>query len=79
MFNLIPDAAKLALVVLQRHLQQVAAGWIDCQLPNPFLMQQGAQPMAREQYVILLEQHGSLNISPEHWQPRTLTYALNHD
>lgn len=72
MFNRLPDTAKLALVALQQHLQQVAAGWIDCQLPNPFLMQLGAKEMPRSDYVQLL-QHYRLQSTPRsHWQARTI-------
>ena len=63
MFNRRPDTAKLALVALQQHLQQVAAGWIDCQLPNPFLMQLGAKEMPRSDYVQML-QHCRQHMKP---------------
>jgi leucyl/phenylalanyl-tRNA---protein transferase len=73
MFNRLPDTAKLALVALQQHLQQVAPGWIDCQLPNPFLLQLGARPMPRKDYVVLLQQHVQHSTPEAHWQPQLFT------
>lgn len=70
MFNLMPDMAKLALVALQQHLQCVASGWIDCQMPNPFLLQLGATAMPRVDYVVLLEQCKGRTLPQTHWQPQ---------
>ena len=78
MFNLIPDAAKLALVMLQQHLQSVTEGWIDCQLPNPFLLQMGAKKMPRREYVRLLQQLKAQPIPTQHWAARTLTPDFSH-
>lgn len=72
MFNLKPDTAKLALVMLQQHLQQLADGWIDCQLPNPFLLQLGATPMSRDNYVALLQQQAMRILPAQHWHSRQL-------
>lgn len=68
MFNRLPDTAKLALVALQQHLQQVAPGWIDCQLPNPFLLQLGARKLSRDDYVLLLTQLRQHSTSDSHWR-----------
>lgn len=76
MFNLIPNSAKIALVVLQQHLQQAAPGWIDCQMPNPFLLQMGAQPLPRADYVSLLQHFAGQQIPASHWQAGTLTPDL---
>ncbi len=72
MFNLQPDVAKLALVALQQHLQQVAPGWIDCQMPNPFLLQLGAVALPRADYISLLQQQASRPLPAQHWQARTI-------
>ena len=56
MFNRVPNTAKLALVQLQQYLQSFGLGWIDCQLPNPFLLQCGAQKLARSAYLELLHE-----------------------
>lgn len=78
MFNLLPDTAKLALVALQRHLQQVAPGWIDCQMPNPFLLQLGAQSLPRADYVNLLQASATQNTPPSHWLAGTLIPELSN-
>ena len=78
MFNLKPDTAKLALVMLQQHLQQLADGWIDCQLPNSFLLQLGATPMPRDNYVALLQQQAVRILPAQHWHSRQLHLAISH-
>ncbi|MBU2112242.1 MAG: leucyl/phenylalanyl-tRNA--protein transferase [Gammaproteobacteria bacterium] len=78
MFNLKPDTAKLALVMLQQHLQQLADGWIDCQLPNPFLLQLGATPMTRDNYLNLLHQQAVQILPAQHWHSRRLQLANSH-
>lgn len=72
MFNLQPDTAKLALIALQTHLQQVSAGWIDCQMPNPFLLQLGATPLPRADYIQLLQQQSAIEVPRQHWQARSI-------
>ncbi|MDP2715976.1 leucyl/phenylalanyl-tRNA--protein transferase [Rheinheimera sp.] len=78
MFNLLPDTAKLALVALQYHLQQVAPGWIDCQMPNPFLLQLGAQSLPRADYVSLLHRSAAQQIPASHWQAGSLILELTN-
>ena len=73
MFNLQPDTAKLALVMLQHHLQTATAGWIDCQMPNPFLLQLGASKMSRQDYLQLLQQQAVQSPHRELWRARTLS------
>jgi leucyl/phenylalanyl-tRNA--protein transferase len=68
MFNRVPNAAKLALVQLQHYLQSFQLGWIDCQMPNPFLLQCGARPLARPDYLQLLEKLAALPIPDKLWQ-----------
>lgn len=74
MFNLEPNCAKLALVVLQHHLTQVCAGWIDCQLPNPFLLQCGATPMPRSVFLKLLTELREQNLPADFWSAKRLEY-----
>lgn len=76
MFNRIPDAAKFALLALQQHISQFAQGWIDCQIPNPFLQQLGAQSMPRPQYLKLLQQQATVSCPTGHWQAQAL--SLHH-
>ncbi len=73
MFNRMPDAAKFALLALQQHLSVYAEGWIDCQLPNPFLQQLGAQSLPRQQYLTLLQQQSKVSCPVDHWQPQPLS------
>ena len=76
MFNLLPDTAKIALVVLQYHLKTVAEGWIDCQLPNPFLQQMGVQSIPREEYTSLLQQLKHKAVVKSHWQAGTIAQDI---
>jgi len=69
MFNRVPNAAKLALVQLQHYLHSFGLGWIDCQLPNPFLLQCGASPQLRSEYLQLLQQQASQPVPTSLWQP----------
>lgn len=68
MFNRVPNAAKLALIQLQRYLQSFQLGWIDCQMPNPFLLQCGASPMPRSEYLQLLRELSRLEKPAALWQ-----------
>lgn len=68
MFNRVPNAAKLALVQLQHYLQSFGLGWIDCQLPNAFLLQCGASTQPRHEYLQLLQQQASQPIPAGLWQ-----------
>lgn len=51
MFSLEPNASKCALWQLS---QQMAGGWIDCQVPNPHLLSLGAETMPRSAFLALL-------------------------
>jgi leucyl/phenylalanyl-tRNA--protein transferase len=73
MFNRVPNAAKFALLALQQHISHYAAGWIDCQLPNPFLQQLGAETIARSHYLKLLQQQATVSCPVDHWQPAHLS------
>lgn len=76
MFNLAPNMAKFALIALQKHLQQYSSGWIDCQIPNPFLTQMGASTIARPNYIEILKQHTEQRISSNCWLTQMLTLDL---
>lgn len=76
MFNRVPNAAKLALVQLQRYLQSFGLGFIDCQMPNPFLIQCGAQQMARADYLNLLAQLSGQNAPTGLWQAGPITAMI---
>lgn len=72
MFNRQPNTARLALVVLQQQLERHQAGWIDCQLPNPYLEQLGVMSMPRADYLQLLHRLAAENIPAACWQPQSL-------
>lgn len=72
MFNRIDNGAKFALIALQQHLQHYAEGWIDCQLPNRFLLQLGATPLPRSDYLTLLKRLQTQPAPNGHWSPQTL-------
>lgn len=77
MFNRRPNAAKMALSMLQQHLSHVSQGWIDCQMPNPFLLSQGATPLARHDYLTLLAALRERPIAAGHWHSRALELCLD--
>ncbi|MBV2127521.1 leucyl/phenylalanyl-tRNA--protein transferase [Arsukibacterium indicum] len=77
MFNRIPNGAKFALLALQQHLGNYSAGWIDCQIPNPFLQQLGATTIRRADYLSLLQQQAALTSPAGHWQPQVLSLAYD--
>jgi leucyl/phenylalanyl-tRNA--protein transferase len=79
MFNRVPNAAKLALVQLQHYLQSFGLGWIDCQLPNAFLLQCGASPMPRPDYLQLLQQQAAQPIPPGLWQAGAIASLIVHN
>lgn len=72
MFNRKPNTAKLALSMLQQHLSGFSQGWIDCQMPNPFLLSQGATPVSRSEYLLILRALRDSAVAPKHWQARSL-------
>jgi leucyl/phenylalanyl-tRNA--protein transferase len=79
MFNRIDNGAKFALIALQQHLQRYAPGWIDCQLPNPFLLRLGATALPRADYLHLLR---DLSVKPApaaHWLAQPLQLVVADD
>lgn len=78
MFNRVPNAAKLALVQLQQYLQSFDLGWIDCQLPNPFLLQCGAQKMPRPDYLQLLHALAASAVPADLWQAGPLPALIKN-
>ena len=74
MFNLVPNTAKLALCMLQQQLSSYSEGWIDCQMPNPFLLQLGVQPLPKTNYLMLLKQLRDEPIPSTAWRPSALQF-----
>lgn len=54
MFSRMPDASKLALVLLARHLQHWGYGLIDTQFLTPHLESMGAEELPREEFLARL-------------------------
>ena len=76
MFNREANTAKLALVMLQQQLHTYSAGWIDCQMPNPFLLQLGVHPLPRAAYISLLNQLKDDPVPENCWLARELEILL---
>jgi leucyl/phenylalanyl-tRNA--protein transferase len=51
MFSRVPDASRLALVLLARHLQHWGFGLIDTQFITPHLQSMGAREIARRDFL----------------------------
>ena len=51
MFSRAPDASKLALVALCRHMQRSGMALIDCQVASEHLFSMGAEEIARDQFI----------------------------
>jgi leucyl/phenylalanyl-tRNA--protein transferase len=74
MFNLQPNTAKLALCMLQQQLSVYSDGWIDCQMPNPFLLQMGVRPLAKAGYLQLLSELCDQRVPADAWQAAPLEF-----
>jgi len=55
MFHRVENASKAALAFLVEHCQSRGAGWIDCQLQNPFFERLGAREIPRDEFLIMLD------------------------
>ena len=51
MFSLVPNASKLAMIHLARHMQAQGGGIIDCQLETSHLKSMGAKYISYEEYL----------------------------
>lgn len=51
MFSLVPNASKLALIHLARHMQKEGGKFIDCQLKTDHLASMGARYISYEDYL----------------------------
>jgi len=74
MFNLQPNTAKLALCMLQHQLSGYCEGWIDCQMPNPFLLQLGVKSISKNDYLDLLLQLRNQPIPESAWTAADLEF-----
>lgn len=51
MFSLVPNASKLAMIHLARHMEAMGGGIIDCQLETPHLKSMGARYIPYDEYL----------------------------
>lgn len=51
MFSLVPNASKLAMIHLARHMKAMGGGIIDCQLETPHLKSMGARYISYDEYL----------------------------
>lgn len=56
MFSSIADTSKIALLALCRHLATREFPLLDCQVASPHLLNLGAKPIPRKQFVAMLQQ-----------------------
>ncbi|GHB04944.1 leucyl/phenylalanyl-tRNA--protein transferase [Modicisalibacter luteus] len=57
MFSVESDASKVALVHLTRYMQANGGGLIDCQMHTPHLVSLGARDIARNDFIVYLEEY----------------------
>ncbi|MCG5514019.1 leucyl/phenylalanyl-tRNA--protein transferase [Ectothiorhodospira shaposhnikovii] len=67
MFSQVPDASKVALVTLCRHLDHWGYPLLDCQTPSEHLTRMGAIPMSRQRFTTRLQQLCSVPSRPGPW------------
>lgn len=58
MFHVRPNASKVVLAQLARHLDRAGFLLLDCQVPNPHLHSMGAKQIARADFLALLTAGG---------------------
>lgn len=68
MFTQVPDASKIALITLCRHLHHWGYPLIDSQTPSPHMLRMGAQPMARPRFSRHLDELCKQPPHPSPWQ-----------
>ncbi|GAB2794804.1 leucyl/phenylalanyl-tRNA--protein transferase [Halomonas shantousis] len=72
MFSRVPDASKVALVHLSRHLASHGVVLIDCQVYTPHLASLGARDIARATFIDYLENHAHQAPPAGLWYGHTL-------
>ena len=79
MFSAQPNASKLALLVLESLLAKYQHSFIDCQLPNPYLISMGAKTIDRDLFLDRLQMAAIEEINPDDFEPRNVDWrALLH-
>lgn len=73
MFSRVPDASKVALVALSRHLAGAGFGPIDCQQDTDHMRRLGAISLPRPRFLELLDHHCAQAAPPGTWTTGPLT------
>ena len=73
MFHRQPEASKMALVALCRHLSRYDAPLIDCQMQNSYLETMGVQEWPRPAFLNQLALLREQSFPAECWRPQELT------
>lgn len=55
MFYVVPNASKMCLYYLVKHLAEKGGEWIDCQVMTPHLKRFGAEELRRSQFMKILK------------------------
>ena len=63
MFSSQPNASKVALVYLSKHIAALGFKLIDCQLVTEHLVSMGAKPIPREEFLKKLKQLRDIKIN----------------
>ncbi|MDD9304821.1 MAG: leucyl/phenylalanyl-tRNA--protein transferase [Desulfobacter sp.] len=69
MFCRKPDASKMALVALARHLDRYHFNLIDCQVTTDHLVRMGAKEMSRDTFLDILNTCTQENVPQDVWEP----------
>lgn len=77
MFSWSPDASKLALAYLARHLQAWGYPLIDCQLRSPHLDSLGAELIPRSRFMDILAHYCARRGRPSPWKVDTRLEIAN--
>lgn len=67
MFSRVPDASKIALVSLARHLRRLDFDLIDCQVTTDHLLSMGAVEVPRDHFLDILNRSVNATVSPDTW------------
>lgn len=73
MFSLSPNASKLALLCLGQLMSENDC-FIDCQLPNPYLMSMGAKLVSRSVYLSLLQKCEQKSLPKGRFSPKFIEW-----
>lgn len=75
MFSAIPNASKIALLALTRHMLDTGMQILDCQVVSPHLVTLGAGTLPRSEFVRLLEQACARASRHDDWPAEPLPVA----